>query len=89
MTKRLTALLLTLTLLLGMTAAVGAVALDDCNHNHFSPSSTAYIGASTTGKFHYTDCNRAQRIQDDHRIYFSSRDEAVNAGYMPCKVCKP
>ncbi|WP_434133957.1 nuclease [Sporomusa sphaeroides] len=50
---------------------------------------TAYIGASTTGKFHYTDCRWANKIRADHRVYFSSREEAVNAGYVACKVCKP
>nr|WP_302937364.1 Ada metal-binding domain-containing protein [Megamonas funiformis] len=22
-------------------------------------------------------------------MYFSSRDEAINSGYIPCKVCRP
>lgn len=57
---------------------------------HDQPAlATAYIGASTTGKFHYTDCRWANKIRADHRVYFSSREEAVNAGYVACKVCKP
>lgn len=50
---------------------------------------TSYVGASTTGKFHYTDCRWANKIRADHRVFFSSREEALDAGYVPCKVCRP
>lgn len=50
---------------------------------------TSYVGASTTGKFHYTDCRWAKKIRTDHRVEFGSRDEAVAAGYVPCGVCRP
>lgn len=48
-----------------------------------------YIGNSNSGKFHYADCRWAQKIRDDHRVEFESRDEAVDAGFVACKVCKP
>ncbi len=51
--------------------------------------SSSYIGASTTGKFHYLDCRWAEKIRADHRVHFSTREEAINAGYVPCKVCRP
>lgn len=48
-----------------------------------------YVGATTTGKFHYTSCRWANKIRSDHRVYFETRDEAIAAGYVPCKVCAP
>jgi hypothetical protein len=58
----------------------------DCPAHHMA---TSYVGASTTGKFHYTNCTWANKIRSDHRVYFESRDEAIDAGYVPCKVCRP
>lgn len=48
-----------------------------------------YAGNTNSGKFHYTTCRSAQKIRADHRIYFDSRDEAIAAGYIPCKICRP
>lgn len=48
-----------------------------------------YVGNSSSGKFHYTDCRWGKKIRADHRVYFETRDEAVEAGYIPCQVCQP
>lgn len=50
---------------------------------------TTYVGAVNSNKFHYTYCRYADRIYESNKIYFSSRDEAINSGYIPCKVCRP
>lgn len=49
----------------------------------------AYIGNSNTGKFHYDDCRYVSRMAPYHQVYFNTRDEAINSGYVPCKVCRP
>lgn len=51
------------------------------------PSQGEYIGNRNTKKFHKPDCRSLPAPQN--RVYFKSRDEAIKAGYMPCKVCKP
>ncbi|MCR5834248.1 MAG: hypothetical protein K6G55_06335 [Selenomonadaceae bacterium] len=51
--------------------------------------SAAYVGNSNTGKFHYYDCYFAGKMNPNNRISFSTRDEAINRGYTPCKRCKP
>nr|DAV89323.1 MAG TPA: DNA methyl phosphotriester repair domain protein [Caudoviricetes sp.] len=51
--------------------------------------STTYVGSVNSNKFHYTYCRYADRIYESNKIYFSSRDEAINSGYIPCKVCCP
>ncbi|NSW82776.1 MAG: thermonuclease family protein [Syntrophothermus sp.] len=52
-------------------------------------SSGKYIGNSSSKKFHLPNCEWAQKISPQNREEFSSRAEAVNAGYEPCKVCRP
>ncbi|ADQ41549.1 hypothetical protein Calkr_2081 [Caldicellulosiruptor acetigenus I77R1B] len=54
-----------------------------------SVSEYAYVGNSNTKKFHYSWCTWAKKIAPNHKVYFKSREEAVSAGYVPCKVCKP
>lgn len=48
-----------------------------------------YIGHKGTKKFHRPNCRFGKRISEKNRITFSSRKEAINQGYIPCKVCKP
>lgn len=57
-----------------------------------SPSQTTaanYIGNSNTKVFHLPTCKYVPLIAPDHIVYFSTRDEAISAGYRPCKVCNP
>ena len=71
--KRLSLILATVLLIL---AATPALASD-------------YVGNSKSKKFHYADCRWAGKISPRNIVHFSSRDEAVNQGYVPCKVCQP
>jgi micrococcal nuclease len=48
-----------------------------------------YIGSARSYKFHYTDCVWGQKITSNNAVYFASRDEAIAAGFAPCKVCNP
>lgn len=50
---------------------------------------TTYVGSAKSDKFHYTDCRAAQRIKSSNLVYFYSREEALNAGYVPCGTCHP
>ncbi|MBZ4656004.1 MAG: beta-lactamase domain protein [Thermoanaerobacter sp.] len=47
----------------------------------------SYIGNKNTKKFHLPTCRSLPTEQN--RIYFKTREEAVSAGYVPCKICKP
>ena len=51
--------------------------------------SYTYMGNSNSMKLHLTTCRYAQKTSESNRVYFNSRDEAINKGYVPCKVCKP
>jgi micrococcal nuclease len=48
-----------------------------------------YIGSARSYKFHCTDCVWGQKITSNNAVYFANRDEAIDAGFAPCKVCRP
>ena len=48
-----------------------------------------YLGSKKSDKYHYTSCRWAQKIKPENIRVFASASEAVLAGYVPCKVCKP
>ena len=48
-----------------------------------------YVGNSNSMKFHYADCRLGKKIRADHRVDFNSREEAIDAGYIPCQICNP
>ncbi|MCI8303184.1 MAG: MBL fold metallo-hydrolase [Lawsonibacter sp.] len=53
------------------------------------PTLQTYIGNSGTGKFHLPDCASAKTIQEEKRVVFLTRLQAVLAGYEPCGRCRP
>jgi methylphosphotriester-DNA--protein-cysteine methyltransferase len=48
-----------------------------------------YVGSAKSNKYHYPDCRWAQKIKSENLVTFKSAKEALAAGYVPCKVCKP
>lgn len=46
-----------------------------------------YIGNKNSKKFHLPSCSSLPA--EKNRVYFNSREEAINAGYSPCGICKP
>ena len=49
----------------------------------------SYIGNANSMKFHLSTCTYAEKISEGNRVKISTREEAVNGGYVPCKVCCP
>jgi O-6-methylguanine DNA methyltransferase len=48
-----------------------------------------YAGSDSTGIYCYPSCQHARRISRKHVVHFRSGREARDAGYRPCKVCRP
>ncbi len=48
-----------------------------------------FVGSRTTGIYCYPTCRNARRIQQQHRMEFSSPEEAAENGCRPCKHCRP
>jgi len=47
----------------------------------------SYIGNKNTKKFHLPTCSSLPA--QHNRVYFKTRDEAIKAGFDPCKICRP
>lgn len=47
-----------------------------------------FWASKKSNKYHYPDCKWAQRIKPENLIVFNTA-EAIRAGYIPCKVCRP
>lgn len=54
-----------------------------------SSNSENYVASANANKFHKTTCRWAKKISDYNKITFNNRNEAINQGYQPCKVCNP
>ena len=54
-----------------------------------SHSGGYYVASANSDKFHYPSCASAKRIKSYNKITFSSRSQAVNAGYSSCARCHP
>jgi DNA-entry nuclease len=49
-----------------------------------------YVINKSSKKFHYPECEGAERTSEKNREYSSkSRNELINEGYEPCGSCKP
>jgi methylated-DNA-[protein]-cysteine S-methyltransferase len=48
-----------------------------------------YLATPTTGIFCHATCRNARRINPENRRRFRSAKAAVDAGFRPCKVCRP
>ena len=49
-----------------------------------------YILNTNTKKFHLTDCSSVSKMSDKNKKeVVDSRDNIINKGYQPCKICNP
>lgn len=53
------------------------------------PAEYKYVASKNSEVFHKPDCHWVRQIKPENLVYYSSRDEAINAGRKPCKQCKP
>jgi hypothetical protein len=58
-------------------------------HETAESPGTAYVGNIRLERFHRSECHCLQRLSPQNRRGFETREEAVDAGYEPCRVCKP
>ncbi|MFP3897218.1 MAG: thermonuclease family protein [Anaerolineales bacterium] len=52
-------------------------------------SECIYVASANSDKYHDPSCRYAENILPENRVCFGSKEEAEDAGYVPCKVCKP
>lgn len=49
----------------------------------------SYCGNKNSKKFHKSTCGALKNTKDENKIYFKTRDDYINKGYVPCKRCNP
>jgi len=86
--KRAIILILMFALLLSFSVLSGCA--DNSTQTTAPPQSQhTYVGSVNSNKYHYPDCQWAEKIKPENEIWFSDKEEAEAAGYVPCKVCSP
>jgi hypothetical protein len=48
-----------------------------------------FWGSKNSNKYHKPSCTSAQNIKSNNLVKFNTPENAIQAGYIPCKVCKP
>lgn len=49
----------------------------------------ACVGNVKSLKFHYEDCRWAKKMKEENKVYFETREEALEQGYVSCGSCNP
>jgi O-6-methylguanine DNA methyltransferase len=57
--------------------------------SHLAHRGIHYLASDTTGVVCFPTCSGARRITPRHRQGFATVAQAVQAGYRPCKHCRP
>lgn len=83
------ALALTLILALASLVVLPVLAAPSREGSIKPAAAHEYWGSKNSNKFHYPYCTWAKKIKPSNLVIFKSRQEALNSGYVPCKVCKP
>ena len=53
-------------------------------------TTVTYILNANTHKFHYPTCKSVDKMSEKNKVEFhGTREEAIQAGYDPCKNCNP
>lgn len=58
-------------------------------YKHVNPDALCYIGNKKSLVFHYPDCSGVANMNENNMITFTTRREALKAGYTPCSICQP
>ena len=48
-----------------------------------------YVASIHKDPFHRISCRWAQKISPKNAVYYNTREEAIQDGHRPCKVCRP
>ena len=52
-------------------------------------SASEFWASSKTDKFHLPTCEWAEKISNNNKVVYHSRDDAIADGKQPCTVCNP
>jgi len=63
--------------------------LDTTELERLARAGIRYVGSDTTNIVCLPSCHQARRVTDRHRMEFHSLAQAREAGYRPCRKCRP
>lgn len=73
---------------LGVTAtALPATTQPPASTTQVSVTGT-YVASKSGSAYHYPWCSGAQRIKEENKIWFATKEDAEAAGYRPAGNCK-
>ena len=52
-----------------------------------APATNGYLGNKEAKIYHVPSCKLVLKIKPENKVPFATKDEAVKAGYAPCKIC--
>lgn len=52
-------------------------------------AAAGYVGNKNSHVFHLPSCGGVKSMNEKNKVIFSTREDAVNAGYTPCGSCNP
>ena len=70
-------------------AILASEGLDPDEFEGLARAGIHYYGSRTTRIVCLPTCRHARRVMDRHRVTFRSVKAAAEAGYRPCKICRP
>ena len=76
---------------LGASVSVPIAPDTDTKHSDVSRvqhTQGAYIGSRNGTKYHLPWCSGAQRIKEENKVWFASKEDAEALGYTPAANCK-
>jgi hypothetical protein len=51
------------------------------------PAAASFVGNKDSKIFHTATCKIGAKMKVENKVVFASKDEALKAGFTPCKVC--
>ena len=49
----------------------------------------AYVGNANTMRLHLPECKSVSEMKEKNRMFFETREEAIDLGFIPCGRCHP
>jgi hypothetical protein len=52
-----------------------------------TPVTTGFVGNRAAMVFHLPTCKLVLKIKPENKVIFATKEEALRAGYTPCRIC--
>lgn len=59
------------------------------SNDNKNTQSYSYIGNKNSKKFHLPQCDGTNKMNEKNKVYFNSKQKALDSGFTPCNSCNP